>query len=113
MAEGRSDFAEKQMPETAPRVSEHGSSHRHQCALLTANGHTRTARILRFAVLFSRLLIMENKNKSSFLKPGYETFKNTQRRKTFTAAVLNISNLYLLGQQNISISKNPSLRLNC
>lgn len=50
---------------------------------------------------------------SSVLKPGYETLKNTQKGKIFSPAELNISNLYLLGQQNILISKNPTLKLNC
>lgn len=67
----------------------------------------------RFSVLGSSLSWTENKTMSSVLKPGYETFKNTQRRKIFIPAELNISNLYLLGQHNILISKNPSSKLSC
>lgn len=100
----------KIMPKTAPWVSVHGFSHRQKCAFLTAYGGSRTTRRLSFPVQFSRLLLMENKNMSSVLKPGYETFKNTQR-KIFIPAELNIRNLYLLEQQNILISKTPSL--NC
>jgi len=69
------------------KLSVHRYHYKYKCVFLTAYGGTLKVRRLRFSVLFSKLLFMENKNLNPFLKPGY-AFCSLKHSRTHKAARL-------------------------